>query len=72
MADYQILQVERWTFLDARSNPVNGYRVTFRMEDGTIDFVDIREHELDPKIVGPMIEEKIIRHQAIRELGTRL
>ncbi len=67
--DFEILLKERWTFLNPQGNPVEGYRITFRMADGTTDYIKITEDQLDPEIVGKKIEEKVIRHNAIDELG---
>lgn len=60
--EYTIIQTERTTFLDARSNPVDGYRVTFRMADGAIDWVDVPKGQYDKGTVALAIEATILRH----------
>lgn len=62
---YEILQKERWTFLDARHNPVEGYRVTFRLDDGTTDWVDIRKDDYNAKSVKKAIQAAAKIHLAI-------
>lgn len=63
---YQVVMRERQLFLDARNNPVNGYRVTFEMADGSVDWVDVSENMyLDPEFVKAKIEEKIEAHDKI-------
>lgn len=69
---YKIMTRERWTFLNSRGNPVEGYRITFMLEDGTVDWVDVPEKLYNPEAVAKAIEEKIIRHQAILELGEEI
>ena len=66
---FEIIMQERWTYLNAQSNPVDGYRITFRMDDGTVDHVLLREGELEPEAVMDRIADKIARHQAIAQLG---
>lgn len=70
--DFEIVMTERWTFLDELSNPVDGYRITFRLKDGTVDFVHIAEAMYNPEVVGAAIGEKVIRHKAMSELGTEV
>lgn len=69
---FKIMSRERWTFLNARGNPVDGYRITFMMEDGTIDYVDVPEKQYNPDTVADMIAEKIARHEAVLGLGEEI
>jgi len=63
---YEIRLVERATFLNERSNPVDGYRVTFAMSDGTIDWVEVPKAQYQPAIVKAAIDAAIKTHQAMR------
>jgi len=67
--EYRIVLRERFTFLNALGNPVQGYRVTFEMADGTVDYVNIPEGDYDPDHVRAAITDKIERHQAVAGLG---
>jgi hypothetical protein len=69
---YKIMMRERWTFLNSRGNPVDGYRITFMLEDGTVDWVDIPEKQFNPDAVEQAIQEKIIRHEAVLGLGEEI
>jgi hypothetical protein len=69
---YKIMMRERWTFLNSRGNPVDGYRITFMLEDGTVDWVDIPEKQFNPDAVEQAINEKIIRHEAVLGLGEEI
>jgi len=63
---YEIRMVERATFLNERSNPVDGYRVTFAMPDGTVDWVEVPKAQYQPAVVKAQIEALIKQHQAMR------
>ena len=63
---YEIRMVERSTFLNERSNPVDGYRVTFAMTDGTIDWVDVPKAQYEPEFVKAQIDAAIAKHDALR------
>ena len=67
---YRIIMTERWTYLNAQHNPVDGYRITFELPDGIVDHIQIPESQLDPDIVGPLIEEKVLRHDAVNLLSS--
>jgi hypothetical protein len=69
---YKIMMRERWTFLNSRGNPVDGYRITFMLEDGTVDWVDIPEKQFNPDAVEQAIQEKIIRHESVLGLGEEI
>ncbi len=56
---YTIEMVERTTFLDARSNPVDGYRVTYRSDDGWVDWVEIPKATYGPASVKAAITAQI-------------
>lgn len=60
--EFTIIQRERTTFLDARHNPVDGYRVTFELADGTIDWVDVPKSMYNKKNVDKAIAKAVERH----------
>ena len=66
---YQVLQIEPWTMLDPRGNPIPGYRVTFTFEGGTVDFVDVSQKTYAPESVRAAIEDKITKHVGVLTLG---
>jgi len=63
--EWTIVQRERYTFLDARANPTDGYRVTFTLEDGTTDWVDIPKARYDKKNVEAAIANAVERHEEV-------
>ena len=62
---YQITSIERTTFLNERANPVDGYRVTFVLASGIVDYVDVPKSRYSDETVKAMIEESMKRHQAV-------
>lgn len=66
---YTILQVEPWTLLDARGNPVAGYKVTFTFEAGITDTVDVPKAQYNAAAVSAMIEAAIVKHAEVLSLG---
>jgi len=61
--EYEIVMVERVTFLDARNNPVDGYRITFQIADtGITDWVDVPERLYEREYVEQQIVAKLERH----------
>ena len=60
--EYEITNRERTTFLDVRGHAVDGYRVWFKMEDGTPDYVEIEKGQYTTENVKKAIEETITRH----------
>lgn len=63
--DYTIGKRERTNFLDERGRGTDGYRVWFRMSDGTIDYVQIEKAQFNSANVKAAIEAAIIEHQAV-------
>lgn len=63
--DCVILQRERVTFLDARQNPVDGYRVTFQLPDGTVDWVDLPKSMYTKAKVTKAITAAVKRHSDV-------
>jgi len=69
MADYVLELNELWTFLNARGNPVEGRRLTFRYKDGTMFTVDVsRADALKPDVIRAKLEEQIEAHEALKAL----
>lgn len=61
---------EAWTFLNARGNPVQGRRLTYRLDDGTVISVDVTMPEYSQAdVVRAKLEEKIAAHEALKALG---
>ena len=66
---YEVINVEPWTFLDARGNPVAGYKVTFTYEGGFVDWIDIPEKTYNAANVKAAIQNKISKHIEVLTLG---
>jgi len=62
---YDIKLVERVTFLNERSNPVDGYRVTFELSDGTVDWVDLPKGQYNKANVVKAIEAALKLHEGV-------
>ena len=67
--EFKIVLRERWTWLNPQRNPVEGYRITFQLADGTVDYVLLPEGQYDPDAVAAAIGEKLARHEAVMQLG---
>jgi len=69
MPDYTLELNELWTFLNARGNPVEGRRLTFRYKDGTMFTVDVSKADaLKPDVIRAKLEEQIEAHEALKAL----
>ena len=66
----KVLQCEPWTFLDARKNPVEGYKVTFRTDLGMVGTIDIAKADFDPETVGDRVAEEASKIDTIMSLTT--
>ena len=64
-AEYTIIKAQRWTFLDELSNPVDGYRVSFVMPNGMVDYVYVSEREYSKDTVIALIKEKVAKHKEV-------
>jgi hypothetical protein len=62
---YEIKLVERVTFLNERSNPIDGYRVTFELPEGTIDWIDLPKGQYNKANVAKAIEAALKLHEAV-------
>jgi hypothetical protein len=62
---YEIKMRERVTFLNERSNPVDGYRVTFQLADGTIDWIDLPKAQYNKANVAAAIEAAVTLHESV-------
>lgn len=56
---------ERTTFLDDRGMAVDGYRVWFVMDDGTVDYVEVEKSQYNVDVVHDEIQKAIARHGAL-------
>lgn len=66
---YALIQDEPWIFLDARKNPVNGRKLTYRIADGTLIEIDVTPQEYrDPAAVKTRLQGEIKAHQALAGL----
>lgn len=69
MSDYTLELNELWTFLNARGNPVEGRRLTFRYVDGTMFVVDVSKVDaLKPDVIKAKLEQQIEAHEALKAL----
>jgi len=66
----KVLQVETWTFLDARHNPVEGHKVTFQTDLGMVGSVDIPKADFTPEKVGDRVAEEAAKIDAVMSLTT--
>lgn len=62
---YMIGKRERTNFLDNRGRAVDGYRIWYRMEDGTVDYVEVEKGDFSADKVRAMIEEEVALHEAL-------
>lgn len=62
---YTLGKRERTNFLDERGRGTDGYRVYFRMEDGTVDYIEIEKGRFNPEAVHEEIEKAIALHGAL-------
>jgi len=62
---YEIKMTERATFLNERLNPVDGYRITFQMSDGTIDWIELPKAQYNSENVKAAIALSVKLHEAI-------
>ena len=64
-AEYTIIKAQRWTFLDELGNPVDGYRVSFVMPNGMVDYVYVPEREYSKDTVLALIKAKVALHKEV-------
>lgn len=58
--EYRLLLDEPWTFLNARGNPIEGRRLTFELEDGTVLPLDVTKAEYrKPKVIKEKLQSAI-------------
>ena len=69
--EFKIIMRERWDWLNAQRNPVKGYRITFELADGTVDYVLIPETQYGAEAVAGAIAEKLARHEEVMGLGVQ-
>lgn len=66
---YTVDEIEPWTMLNARGNPIPGFRVSFSFGPGVSDFVLISEKQYNAESVKLAIEERITTHAGVLTLG---
>ena len=62
---YTIGKRERTNFIDQRGHAVDGYRIFYTMEDGTVDYVEIEKVKFSAEAVKKAIEDEVKTHQAL-------
>lgn len=65
---YKIGKRLRTNFLDGRDMAVDGYRVYFTMEDGTVDYIEIEKSQFNVDNVKTAIEASIQEHEELAAL----
>jgi hypothetical protein len=64
--NYTLLLDEPWTFLNARRNPVEGRKLTFELEDGTLVTLNVSMSEYrNPDKVRAKLQDEIEAHSAL-------
>lgn len=64
---YTIGKRIRTDFLDETGHAVDGYRVWYKMEDGTVDYIEIEKVQYNAENVRAMIEAEIEEHVKLLE-----
>jgi hypothetical protein len=63
--EFSIISTQPYTYLDASSRVVNGYRVTFQITAyGEAHYVDVPS--LDPVVVHPQIQKVVDQRKALQ------
>ena len=62
---YKVTLVERATFLNERSNPVDGYRVTYQLDTGIVDWVELPKAAYNAANVKAAIDAAVKLHETI-------
>ena len=60
--NYTIGKRQRTNFIDETGHAVDGYRIFFTMEDGTVDYVEIEKSRYNAENVKVAIEADIAKH----------
>lgn len=63
--EYMITQRQRTTFIGPTGHAVDGYRVYYRMDDGTADYVEIEKSQYNGESVKVAIEADIETHRGV-------
>lgn len=66
--EYIVKLVENWTFLNARGNPVAGYRISFETPEGYEGYVEIPRAQLGSEAADEAIKVEIAKLRAVYEL----
>lgn len=65
--DYKITERVRTSFIIDSGRAVSGYRIYFRMTDGTLDYIQIQESQYNAENVKQAIVGKIETHRTVLE-----
>lgn len=65
--NYRIGKRQRTNFVDETGHAVDGYRVYYTMEDGTVDYVEIEKSQYTAGNVRAAIEAEIEEHVKLIE-----
>lgn len=65
--NYKIGKRLRTSFLDMTDHAVDGYRIHYTMEDGTVDYVEIEKAQYNAENVKAAIEAEIEEHVKLLE-----
>lgn len=60
--EYTLGKRERTSFLDDTGHAVDGYRIYYKMDDGTVDYVEIEKSQYSADNVRAAIEAEIEEH----------
>jgi hypothetical protein len=52
-------------FLNERNNPVDGYRVTFELPNGVIDWIDLPKAQYSDANIKTAIDKAVKLHESI-------
>lgn len=63
--EYTIGKRVRTNFLDETGVAIDGYRIYYRMADGTVDYVEVEKPVANADTIRAMIEEEIKLHEAL-------
>lgn len=65
--EYTIGKRQRTNFLDDTGHAVDGYRIHYKMGDGTVDYVEIEKGQYTAENVRAAIEAEIEEHVKLLE-----
>lgn len=63
--NYEVTMVEEWTFLNARGNPVEGYRVSFTTTEGIEGYVTVARSKMSKEAVAEAISAEMEKLEGV-------